>query len=174
MTQKAIGPSFYDELAAYGIANNIVIIGTHFSWDSLGDLFFCSDTPAAVVTAVEAVYAAHNPSVIPPQMQAATAFAAGLTVSSTGTPAINGTYALDAATQFEINSVQLFVQVNGDFPGGTGTYPWFDTSGAAHIFPGIAVFKDWATAIANYVAALKLYAAGAPGASFPAAAATIA
>jgi hypothetical protein len=102
------------------------------------------------------------------------ALAAGLTVSSTSAPAVNGTYPLDSATQFEINSVVLFVQTNGDFPGGLSAYPWDDTSGAAHIFPSVAVFKEWATAVANYVAALKLYGAGATGATLPAASVTIA
>lgn len=57
MTQKAIGPSFYDELVAHG-----GLIGEHFSWCGDGTLVFFDDTPAEVVAGVEAVYAAHNPA----------------------------------------------------------------------------------------------------------------
>lgn len=57
MTQKAIGPSFSDELAAYG-----GLIGQHFTWSPDGTIEFFSDTPASVVSGVEAVYATHDPA----------------------------------------------------------------------------------------------------------------
>lgn len=57
MAQKAIGPSFYDELAAYG-----GLIGQHFTWSPDGTIEFFEDTPASVVTGVESVYAAHDPN----------------------------------------------------------------------------------------------------------------
>lgn len=57
MAQKAIGPSFFDELSAVG-----GLVGQHFTWDDLGNLYFFDDTPAAVADGVKAVYAAHDPS----------------------------------------------------------------------------------------------------------------
>lgn len=57
MAQKAIGPSFYDELAARG-----GLIGQHFTWSPDGAIEFFEDTPASVVTGVESVYAAHDPN----------------------------------------------------------------------------------------------------------------
>lgn len=57
MTQKAIGPSFFDELSAHG-----GIVGEHFTWDSEGNLYFFDDTPKSVVDGVKAVYAAHDPN----------------------------------------------------------------------------------------------------------------
>jgi hypothetical protein len=57
MTQKVIGPSFFDELTAHG-----GLIGQHFAWQSDGTLEFFSDTPESVVTGVEAVYEAHDPT----------------------------------------------------------------------------------------------------------------
>jgi hypothetical protein len=123
------------------------------------------------------VDAIRNPPPAPEQLVALnvlSAFAAGLKVTSTSTPAINGTYPLDPVTQQEITSVTIFALVNGDFPGGTSTYPWTDVSGIPHIFPSVAVFDEWATAIANQVAAIKLYGAGAPGAELPPASITIA
>lgn len=101
------------------------------------------------------------------------ALAAGLTVTSTSTPAVNGTYPLDSNTQTEIGQVTLFTQVNGDFPGGASSYPWYDTSNVPHVFPSVHLHDEWATAIANYVAALKLYGAGVAGATLPAASITI-
>jgi hypothetical protein len=49
-----------------------------------------------------------------------------------------------------------------------------DISGAMHIFPSIAAFDEWSTAIANHVAAIDLYGASVPGAALPVASITIA
>lgn len=57
MSQKAIGPSFSDELVAHG-----GLIGQHFAWHVDGTLEFFSDTPQAVIDGVNAVYAAHDPT----------------------------------------------------------------------------------------------------------------
>ena len=95
------------------------------------------------------------------------ALATGLVVTSTSTPGINGTYPLDAATQNKIAAIVLFTQVNGDFPGGASVYPMPDILGAMHIFPSVAVFDEWSTAIANHVAAIDLYGASVSGAALP-------
>lgn len=58
MAQKAIGPTFSAELAAYGGA----LIGSHFSWRPDGTIEFFEDTPPDVIEGVNAVYAAHDPS----------------------------------------------------------------------------------------------------------------
>ena len=112
--------------------------------------------------------------VAPPAQQVASALSAGLAITSTSTPAIGGTYPLDASTQFKISSIQLFIQTNGTFPGGVSAYPIFDVSGGAHMCPSIALFKEYSTAIANYISALDLYAAGVAGASLPSPTVTIA
>lgn len=57
MSNKEIGPSFIDELKEYGN-----LVGQHFSWTPDGTLAFFEDTPAAVITGVKSVYAAHDPS----------------------------------------------------------------------------------------------------------------
>lgn len=59
MTQKTIGPTFSAELLAAGM------LGEHFTWLPDGTLEFFEDTPPAVVSAVEAVYAAHDPEAVP-------------------------------------------------------------------------------------------------------------
>ena len=57
METKAIGPTFYDELVAYG-----GLVGNHFSWTPEGELLFFDGTPEQVRAGVEEVYAAHNPA----------------------------------------------------------------------------------------------------------------
>lgn len=57
MTQKAIGPSFFDELVAYG-----GLVGQHFTWSPDGIIEFFEDTPQAVIDGVLAVYEAHDPT----------------------------------------------------------------------------------------------------------------
>lgn len=57
MTKRLIGPSFIDELTLYG-----GLVGEHFTWSQDGTIEFFPDTPASVVTGVEAVYAAHDPT----------------------------------------------------------------------------------------------------------------
>ncbi len=88
--------------------------------------------------------------------QAQAALAAGLTVTSTGTPALDGLYSVDAAAQQNIQAVQIYIQANGKFPGSTGTYAWLDKSGAAHVFPSVTEFTAFATAVADYVADLQM------------------
>ncbi len=92
--------------------------------------------------------------------QAAALLAAGLTVVSSGTPSLNGIYALDAATQNAIVAVQAFIQANpGQFPSGA-TQPWIDVVGVPRVFPSTTEFTAFATAVARVVAQVNLFAAG--------------
>lgn len=103
------------------------------------------------------------------------AFAAGLTITSTGTASINGTYAVDQNAQTRIAAIETAILKNNAFPGSNGTqmaYP--DITGKLIVFPSTALFSEFATAVANYVADLDLYAAGASGATMPSASVTIA
>jgi hypothetical protein len=85
--------------------------------------------------------------------QAAAAIASGLAITSTATPALDGTYACDDAAQARINRVSVYLQVNGSFPGGASTIVWVDATGAQHTFTE-AQFKTFTAAIGTYVAAL--------------------
>ncbi len=101
--------------------------------------------------------------------------AGGLTVTSTSTPAVNGVYAVDQAAQQRINGIETYVLKNSAFPGSPGTslaYPL--ANGSMVIFPSLSVWAEFADAVANYVADLDLYAAGAAGASLPSSTVTIA
>jgi hypothetical protein len=93
--------------------------------------------------------------------QATAMLNAGVQIISTAhAAALNGTYACDTVTQQKIAAISLYCLVNGNFPGGGTTYPWPDISGTFHTFPSVAEFQAFASAVANYVAALDFVIAG--------------
>lgn len=146
---KAIGSSFSAELAAAGL------LGLPFSWSPDGDLTFGAAMTTDQISAVEAVYTAHNPATVPLVTQAQAALVAGVSVTSTGTPAINGTYDISPASQGRLAAVSTYILVNSKFPGGVTSYGWVDTSGVPHVFPSTALFQAFATAIADRVSVLE-------------------
>ncbi len=90
------------------------------------------------------------------QATAQATLAAGLTVKSTAYPALDGTYSVTPAATGNISSVMLYIQVHGTFPGGASTMPWLDAGGTPHVFPSVAEFQAFATAAADFVAAVTL------------------
>lgn len=114
------------------------------------------------------------PAPPPPTLsqQAQNALAAGLTITSTGTPTLDGVYAVDAGAQANITATMLYVQVNGKFPGSSTTQTWGLMNGSVVVFPSTAEFTAFATAVANYAADLIEIAMTNTG-TLPAATATI-
>jgi hypothetical protein len=108
-----------------------------------------------------------------PAQLANTALGAGLAITSTSTPALNGTYAIDNASQGKIAAISVYILTNAKFPGGVASYPLVDMSGTPHTFPTTASFQAFATAVADYVAALDAIIATNSG-TLPTAAKTIA
>jgi hypothetical protein len=109
---------------------------------------------------------------VTPAESAAAAFAAGLAITSTGTPAINGTYACDPVSQADIVAIETSINAGKGFPGGVATFNYQDATGVMHSFTE-ANFTDLAGAIRDYVYALKSVVAGVSTA-LPAASTTIA
>jgi hypothetical protein len=94
------------------------------------------------------------PPPVPTLVQRAQGLLGGLlTVTSTGTPALNGSYAIDPGTQAHMQAEMLCVTVTGAFADTTATLAWLDTGGTAHTFPSTAEFKAFALAVAAFVAA---------------------
>lgn len=122
-----------------------------------GELIEMSDADYATFQTIQAAAAAQQAALLP-QKNASAAISSGIVITSTGTPALNGTYPLDQDTQGQLNGVITFILINGTFPNGISEMPWYDTSGAMHLFPSVAAFKDFATAFANYVATVTIYA----------------
>lgn len=95
-----------------------------------------------------------------PAINATAALAAGLMVSSTATPTLNGTYAVDPLTQMDIIAIETSLNAGKGFPGGATTFNYADMSGAMHSFAETD-FTNFAAAVRDYVYALKSVIAGA-------------
>ena len=105
--------------------------------------------------------------------QAEAMLAAGLSITSTSTAAINATYSADPVTIGNIQSEVISILLNGHFADGGDTLVWPDINGNAKTFPDEAVFKAFATAIASFVASIAKVQIGASQ-TLPAANVTIA
>ena len=77
-------------------------------------------------------------------------------VSTSYASALNGTYAIDPATQMKIQAVSLYIAANGRFPAGLSAMPWPDSSGTLHYFPITAEYMAFSTAIADAVTRIDL------------------
>lgn len=104
--------------------------------------------------------------------QAVARLAEGLSIASTGTPALSAVYPADAAAQQKLLSIQTVLAGTGSFPGGAATWPLKDRSGAWHVV-NVAQFTAIATAIAAFVAPIDLILDGRAGVALPAASASI-
>jgi hypothetical protein len=111
-----------------------------------------------------------------PAQIAALAYAAfvanGLSVTSTGSPALSGLYAIDDVSQTDIATEAQFISTFAEFTtGATTNLPWPMPNGAIMIFPTTTAFLSFAKVAAQAVAAAKF--ALAQSAAMPAATATI-
>ena len=107
--------------------------------------------------------------------QAASALAAGLTITSTSTPALNGTYAVASGVPFgreDIGTEAQFISTFSEFTNGAQSLEWPLIDGTFVTFPSTASFMAFAKAAAQFYAACKAVAATGAG-SLPAASATI-
>jgi hypothetical protein len=121
---------------------------------------------APAPTAAEAAQAAYS-----------AAIAAGLATTWSTSTTLNGAYALDQATQFNMTAETVSILTNGTFTNGQTTRNWPNAAGAFQSLT-LAQFKALASAIALYLdglaSALALAAASAGGAaSWPSVTVTI-
>jgi hypothetical protein len=102
------------------------------------------------------------PPVLTLAQQARNAATSGLTITLSGTMTLAATlFPTDTVTQRKLGAVVTTLLATGDFPGGASSYPMLDATGSWHTFsPG--QYKSVAGAIASYVAACDLIAAGNP------------
>jgi hypothetical protein len=148
MTTKPLGPTFASEIIAAGLS------GLPFSWGADGDIQGRANLTADQSTTLDAVIAAHDATKLTPALL----IAAGLQIASASTPALNGTYAIDPASQGQITGEALYIQVTtgqgaARFTNGQATKAWIDASGGAHVFT-TAQFISFAEAVAEYVDAV--------------------
>lgn len=126
------------------------------------------------IAAGKAAALAFNVAAAEQAAQLDTILAAGLTITSTGTPVLNGTYSVGANEQGNITAIASGLNA-GKVPGGGSTFEYLDATGTAHSFTS-AAFIDFAAAVMNYVYAVDMTAAtlaAGQSASWPAATATI-
>jgi hypothetical protein len=142
MAQKAIGPNFGNELAAAGLA------GLAISWNPEGEILRGAAVNDAQWAVVQASYAAHDPTKVEPRTAAVALLAGGLAISSTSTPAINGTYGCSMQDEVNASSLQAAVSA-GVFPG-----HYRDQAGDRHLMTG-AQFTALATAIMTFIVAIE-------------------
>lgn len=117
-------------------------------WTFTGNAFIRpAPTPPVLTPAQQAVVDAQN------------AISAGINLTSTATPSLNGTYGVGASNQLEINGLVTGIMVTGTFPNNSTTYLLHDKAGNAHTFPDVATFKNFAVAVLNFVAPISQYAA---------------
>lgn len=109
--------------------------------------------PAGWVIIAGALSAAQPPLA----QQALAMLAAGVTIVSTATPALNGTYAVGPNDRSNLTSMySLIDRAGGSFPSGLTALPWPDASGAVHTFAKVADFLNFETAIGGWVLVLQL------------------
>jgi len=77
--------------------------------------------------------------------------AGGLAITSTATPALDGTYAVDPATQGKLTAVATYIQRNDKFPGGVTAMPMLLANGTAAVAQSTAQYLAVASAIADFV-----------------------
>lgn len=78
---------------------------------------------------------------------------AGVNIVSTGTPALNGTYAIDPGAQQNISGVAAGIASRNRLPGGGSTFSYGDAVGVTHSFTA-AQYLDFASAVEDYIYAL--------------------
>lgn len=85
--------------------------------------------------------------------------ASGLEIVSTGTPALNGVYAVNQLSQSDIIAIETSLNAGKGFPGGAVSLNYPDSVGALHQFSE-ANFTDFATAVRDFVYACRSVIAG--------------
>lgn len=142
-----IGPNFYNEIAAAGLA------GLPFSWGTDGDLNYGEAITDEQRAAIEGVLASHSAARPNPTIAAPALLAGGIALTSTGTPALDGTYACDDASRARIVGEQLCIQVAGKFTNGSEQRVWHDIAGTPHQF-NTEQFTAFAEAVGQFADAV--------------------
>jgi len=82
-----------------------------------------------------------------------------ITITSTATPALNGTYSLTPAMVAGIQGQVAAVALNATFADGSAALSWPDASNAMHSFD-VAQFKTFAQAVGNHLSLSAIYMCG--------------
>lgn len=97
--------------------------------------------------------------------------AAGLTVTFTSAPALNGAYSIGAVSKQNLSAIYAGIRGGDGLPGGGSTFYYRDAAGAPHAFTADQ-FAALAKAVRDYLYQLDL-ASASPDPSWPASSVTI-
>lgn len=141
--------AFYDTTDSPAPAGTTVLDITLAQWQA------CLATPGYTVVN-GALVAPPSPTasqLAQQQLQAsAMALLAGtVSLSSSSTPSLNGSYTVSPADQAHIAAEVQSLMLNGTFADGSSTVAWPDATGATHDF-SVTEFKAFATAVGSFVA----------------------
>lgn len=128
-------------------AGNLPARAGGITWTELHDVLM-NQAPTAWLRAAAALLASGG---LTPSQSAILALATGLTISSTSTPAVNGTYAVDANTQVHMLSEIVSINTNGAFADGTTSIAWQNWAQTATAIFTVALFKELVTAVGAFV-----------------------
>jgi hypothetical protein len=159
ITNSYAGP---DELAAPWI----VVSGTEFAKIVPGCTWSGSEVVAPAIPTPPAPTLAQ---------QAAALIAAGLTITSTGTPALDGLYTVASGISFgreDIGTEAQFISTFAEFTNGTTTLAWPLKTGVFVTFPSTAAFLNFVKAAGQFYAACQAVIATGAG-TLPSAAVVI-
>ena len=98
------------------------------------------------------------------QNLAAGALSAGCQLSSTSTPALDATYAVDDDSYLGLLETAFVVMSANRFPAGQSSWTILDMEGQPRTFGTTAQFLQFVGALADYREALKMIINGIPGA----------
>ena len=117
---------------------------------------------AGFQASVSAAGAKPPPRVVVPLLvqDAVAVLANGLAITSTGTPALNGTYRCDGLAAIGLQAEMNAVGTAGTaFADGTASLSWADKAGTVHTFT-VAQFRELMAAVNLFQAQVAQYAAG--------------
>lgn len=158
----SVWPPYYSGLMASGA--DVAVIDTA-GWPA-------STTPAQGWTYSSGAFAAPVAPTPTLAQQAGSLLGSGLTIASTSTPALDGTYATTSDSQQHIQAEVTAILLNGTFADGSTSLAWLDVAGDSHTFD-VAQFKAFATAVAAFVSGC-LRCVNGQSTTLPSASATIA
>jgi hypothetical protein len=97
----------------------------------------------------------------------------GISIVSSSTPALNGTYPLSSDALFELTGLMAYTEAKGAFPNGASTLDLYDASGKAHTCESVAGFQAFAEACCALVTQIKEYVYSGGSGSLPSLTVTI-
>lgn len=91
----------------------------------------------------------------------------GITINSTGTPAINGTYPADPTTLAQLNLIWTYVNLASVFPGGASSLTLLTIGGTKKVFSSTTLFVNFMKALTDAATKCQQVDIGASGATLP-------